>query len=990
MPSDYRKITEDNKYRRGHEFDDIGRLLSEQLYSDRGHFVYELLQNAEDALGKRFGENPTLVLPKGVRFSLYKDRLEFCHYGQPFNEDDVRGISDVLKGTKAGDFNQIGKFGIGFKSVYCFTATPEIHSGDEHFIIERFIRPKDCKPSTQIDERETVFIFPFNHEGVEPEESFQLIYKKLKTLGPDVLLFLRNIDRIDWEVENRHDSGTYTKEVRKTEGARLVKVSAPGSMVKSHQFWLLFDRALPSEEHHLERSSNNKLNVEIAFRLAPISGSNRFGVVRVDESPLVAFFKTEKQTQLGFLIQGPYVTTPSRDNIPKENKWNQSLINKTSELIVETLFHFKKAGMMCPDLIEALPINFEDFPSHSMFWPIYNSVKETFSQNPLLPTDHEGFVCAHQAKLSRGADLRRLFNKNQLKDLFESDDAISWLPGDITPDRRPGLRSYLMQELDIDEITPEGAIRRLTKDFLKKQPDTWFVELYTFLDAHKDLWEKPNSVARSKEIIRLEDGSLIKPFSEDGKPNAYLPTANKSKLSCVKRVIAEQQEARSSLKRMNFMEPDLFSEIMEFVLPKYKELKSAIPFEENITDIRAIIRLTKRPSLGRGDDSSAIKRALLAQLVAEDYFDILESLEVKPLFQSLLEALPLFCAYRCDHKNISMKSAGELYLPSTKLLMYFDGNSNAWFLSNDYPEDIVDFCLRLGCAKSPRSRESGLSDANGYIILENSHGRHKRGLDGFDPNFYIEGLGHALKKPTIDKSTYIWNELLIPNSEKINGIVEFSPRQDYSKRSTEESYSSMGKVLLNSSWIPLRNGQFKKPTEINIDEIPEYFKKDDKLCHLLKISVNEADELERKFGIKAEHIHFIKQHLKEFEEWKHSITNRPTLPEDLEEDDPIRRQRREEKLLEGLRDSPKRSYDRVRRSARTSRNKIDPSTWLREKYTNEKGQMVCQICRHVMPFKKPNNEYYFDAVEIIGGMSLNMKNYIWLYVQPALRNTRFL
>ena len=53
MPSDYDAIRRDNVHRRGEEFDDIGRLVAEQLYADRTHFVYELLQNAEDALQRR-------------------------------------------------------------------------------------------------------------------------------------------------------------------------------------------------------------------------------------------------------------------------------------------------------------------------------------------------------------------------------------------------------------------------------------------------------------------------------------------------------------------------------------------------------------------------------------------------------------------------------------------------------------------------------------------------------------------------------------------------------------------------------------------------------------------------------------------------------------------------------------------------------------------------------------------------------------------------
>jgi len=49
----------------------IKRLLTE-LYPDNAHFIYELLQNAEDARARE------------VRFILYEDRIEFEHDGQKF------------------------------------------------------------------------------------------------------------------------------------------------------------------------------------------------------------------------------------------------------------------------------------------------------------------------------------------------------------------------------------------------------------------------------------------------------------------------------------------------------------------------------------------------------------------------------------------------------------------------------------------------------------------------------------------------------------------------------------------------------------------------------------------------------------------------------------------------------------------------------------------------------------------------------------------
>ena len=127
MATDYDAIREEHIRGYGeytHHLDLLGR-----LYADPTHFIFELLQNAEDAGATR------------VKFSLFGDRLEVLNDGRLFSDADVRGICAIGKGTKSDDLTQIGKFGIGFKSVYAHTARPQVHSGDEHFGIEHYVRP---------------------------------------------------------------------------------------------------------------------------------------------------------------------------------------------------------------------------------------------------------------------------------------------------------------------------------------------------------------------------------------------------------------------------------------------------------------------------------------------------------------------------------------------------------------------------------------------------------------------------------------------------------------------------------------------------------------------------------------------------------------------------------------------------------------------------------------------------------------------------------
>ena len=73
-----------------------------ELRGRPAHFVYELLQNAEDAGAKK------------VYFKLTEKGLDMHHNGIPFDIEDIKGITSVGKSRKKNDPDQIGRFGLGF------------------------------------------------------------------------------------------------------------------------------------------------------------------------------------------------------------------------------------------------------------------------------------------------------------------------------------------------------------------------------------------------------------------------------------------------------------------------------------------------------------------------------------------------------------------------------------------------------------------------------------------------------------------------------------------------------------------------------------------------------------------------------------------------------------------------------------------------------------------------------------------------------------
>jgi hypothetical protein len=181
VPSDYDAIRAENVARYG--WDTAVLELLGQLYSDRTHFIFELIQNAEDA-------GATELI-----FELSGDRLEVRHDGRPFSTADVRGVCGVGQGTKAGDLTQIGKFGIGFKSVYAYTNTPLISSGDERFEIRSYVRPHGLAGPLS-PAGVTTFTFPFDRPEVRPAEAAAEIAVALRGLDAQTLLFLRHLGRI--------------------------------------------------------------------------------------------------------------------------------------------------------------------------------------------------------------------------------------------------------------------------------------------------------------------------------------------------------------------------------------------------------------------------------------------------------------------------------------------------------------------------------------------------------------------------------------------------------------------------------------------------------------------------------------------------------------------------------------------------------------------------------------------------------------------------
>lgn len=958
MPTDYENIRAENIREYGEGTRHLA-LISDRLYPDHTHFVYELLQNAEDVQAAK------------VSFELHENRLEVRHDGRPFDENDVRGICGIGVGTKEDDLTKIGKFGIGFKSVYSFTQTPTIHSGEHHFTVETYIRPFAAEARNPGSKWTTLFSFPFDQDHTDTRNIHGEILDRLRDLGQYSLLFLSNIDEVMWKDGMTDEKGTYIKEkqsLMEVPQARRVDMISQDSRdveAESESHWLVFERTVTLPE------GGDSVRVEIAFCIVEDKEGDieKLAILR-ENSPLAVFFPTEKDTGLGFLMQGPYRTTPARDNIPTGDSWNVRLVEETAELVVESLRSIRDMGLLTVEILESMPLNPQDFPEESMFHPIYDRVRNAFEKEPLLPAADGSYISGNCARLARGGRLVSLVTNEQLNQLFQSPTGhLRWLSTDIT-ERRQAIYEYLVGRSESYlggvgweplspniEVRPATMIEHLTEEFLGQQTDEWLIKLYKYLLNQRNLW----SDLRSVPLIRLEDGSQVFPFRKDGRPNAYLPGETRVGLTLVAKSIADSSDAKEFLEQaFKYSFPDLAAHVIDHILPKYRE--HIVPHEEHLEDVREI-------------------QDAYAQCSSERHQELVDN----------LKSAPWLNARNFSLDRVEYRSPKKCYVRSQELLAYFKDNPAGWFADESSVGDRLERSVTLSSPKvlhgTAYEWEVSKSSfwATKHVRLRSGYGWHERALSGFDPEVEIEGLQHALEHIDHEKATYIWNFLLPPLVDQIRGRIEKATHQNYDNAWTETVFSKLGCHLCKYAWIPTKGGEFVKPSELNLKDMHAELAIQNELIEALQITDRNAEteesqrqlyEVCRNLGSNENIIRVISDILSntnelsdEFEQELTALVARhrskgkrgPAFPQRSSGNS----ERRREKVAERLSEAPVKTYEKRERSVRVSQPSQDVGTYLRDNYTNEDGQMFCQMCCDEMPFKLRNSEsYYFERVRV--------------------------
>lgn len=785
VASNYEGICEENRRRYGTEGAQKSGGLAAKLYDNRTHFIFELLQNAEDALGRR----GALDGSRKVTFTLNATRLMLSHFGKPFDEADVRSVCDISESTK--NEPSIGRFGLGFKSVYNITDAPEIHSGEEAFSIEDYVFPKRI-PRLHLHPEETQIILPLRPQDASAGEE---ITSGFRQLGPNSLLFLRNIEEINWSVEGCA-SGWYLRNTPEELDANVNRITVIGYESSQDeevdQTWLVFHRDVFTEE------KKRVGRVEVAFSLTASKDSPKgWSVQPLPTSPLVVFFPTVVETHLGFLAQGPYRTTPSREAIPPNDPWNQHLVSETSILLLDAMRWMRDKSMLDVAALRCLPLDRAKFPQGARFAPMFEAVRKAIKEEPLLPAYHSGHVSADHAMLARTNDIRVLFSPEQASALFSS-SISAWLSSEITQDKATDIRRYLMNELQVEEITPTKLIPHLTKSFLEAQADDWVARLYEFLSGHEAALRGRLSTV---PLVRVEDGSHVVARSDRG-PNAFLPSNAATDFTTVRRAVCATAEARAFLRSLGIAEPDPVDDVILNLLPKYRDGKATIQEGLYAADIDRIRAAAKT-------DSSAQSERLKAALRQTSFVKTADTGSRKSPF-----------AKPC-----------EVYIATDRLQQLFE-NIPSILIVDDNSDclastEIRDLLVSCGASRylSPQPVSTYLTPSEKLRIRRDA-GLERASRENSPEDFTLRGLKQVLDYlPNLEpesaaiRAKLLWEALADlegRNRATFHGSYEWS---FFHEKKTGRFDAAFVRMLNEDAWIPSTNGELVRPSLVEFDTL---------------------------------------------------------------------------------------------------------------------------------------------------------------------------
>jgi hypothetical protein len=684
-----------------------------EKYADATHFIFELLQNADDQDAAK------------VEFKFFPDHVEFYHWGNPFTQDDVERITRF--GDSGKPVRKIGRHGIGFKSVFAVTDRPEIYCTLDGkpfaFAIEELVVPVALTPAPA-QGTETKFVLRYATKvGKTPSADAA---NDLAKAGPETLMFLNHIEELSWQ--DPTGAGERFECDRVVEGLLSFERSRHDMRAEDDQkafSYRIFRR-------DVELPEGDPSEICVAFRL------NDDGKVISEEgsTKLWIYFETEEPSGLRFRLHAPFEHTDNRANIKRKEEFNTYLIRELAELAASSLVVLRDEGRLVRETLNAFPIPADDIPEtcREVAAAIWKAAKES----KILPTASGSY--ANPSALYQGTQ--------ELRDIL-SDADLSLLAGE---DRAwavaPGLRHSRIDRLLSHLETPEYKLESLASQlrtasyggrlekWLARHDADWMQRLYLVLD---DIKGHSATTLEYTPIVRAADDAHVNastvrfaPAAEQKDPDIEVQGVHLVAPAILAGKKERRQEVEAFLRKIGVKDVDE-QDYIKGLLQRYYRQGS------RVSDFKAHLRHMER---------------FAARLAAN------------PREAHIFYGCVLFVSEDSD----ALHAATQLYLDKplqeTGLAAVY-GSGGPW-AKQKYPlasryhgvKRVLDFARTLGAIDRLQPQRQGtINHPEHSYLWADYYGAATRMGNSTDIDWIIPDVHTLLARPTVAVSLCLWRSL---------------------------------------------------------------------------------------------------------------------------------------------------------------------------------------------------------------------------------------
>lgn len=965
---------------------DINLRIFEDFYPDEAHFIYELLQNAEDAGATE------------VSFELTAHACFFEHNGsRHFNERDLRGITGIFNSSKKDSHDKIGKFGVGFKSVFVYTDTPIIYSKDYSFKILKLVLPQAIKPREGLGDK-TRFEFPFNNPKKNVKTAFSEVKTGLEQLSETTLLFLNSIRYISWRIGEQE--GAVLREAHSTLHVEVLKLTDGKEVLSSH--WLRFAAPVQDvDKFNAPMEGVERQKVAVAFELAFVGDvtvfdektpiAKQFKIKPALRGKVAVFFDAEKETSgLRFHLHAPFIPELSRASI-KNSPENLPLFEQLAILAASSLHKIKAIGLLTNEFLAVLPNN--DDPLPERYALIRNALLSEMRTKPLVPT-HSGDFAPAVLLYQAPAPLKALLSAADLAFITNRNNQPQWAIGTMQgTNQHRFLASLGIENLDVgflksffeikarkntDTFGDVCALEQSVLNWLATQSFEWLQGLYAVLYKYcEDLNGSRrkdsiffNRIGDSDAYQKLAHVYFIKCASGEWNTGShtYFQTREANKNDSFVRVDErifmagtkkpQQEDAKRFLIKLGVRVPSEADEIPLLLKSRYG-VNSAPPSDSDyLTDLKRMIAfLDKNP----------------------DEYHLFVNYRIFKV-----------ASLSCQWTNASKVYLDEPFIRSDLKILYDVTTDlkikrfplDTWYLSCGIKkEDFIQFVKKIGCQKEFDKLHIIASCAQNpnWDYLSKAPGLRAGNVINRDYALAPEAI-LLLKSQQFEAARLVWEALR--RSEVVRPTILEACYQLTDSGGPHRSKSQLVCQLQELAWVPQIDESFVKPSAAIASKLPKGFAIDRGYKWLEAVgfgsdeerleaaSVQQEEKL-KDLGISQQSyllaLKYEKLSPKERERLLADTNQAKAAPIELPER-PIRNADiRVDRVRDQARATPEKSSVIKHRSVQEDVELAmqEVKVYLRDQYTNKNGQMICQACIEELPFKLPNGSYYFEAVEII-------------------------